>query len=409
MDILNYSSYLKDEDLLRVRGFRELIEKTTFDKDMRAILIRPSKVVRNSEHLLKDKERLTLKSIFIKHNFLNETDVTSLFFEKEEDFENLFLKSFYSSLKYSFLDIPFSGSTLGLILNENVNFQDEKVKKKLGTLLVKNFSEILDEQNYLKINDYEEERKDSIIKLIENLDRPRISKRFKFLLKNPLRKKIVKEKYDLLWLKSLVKYFFKGNRVRVIIDTINKRSLDFLKEIVKDEFFFVVGIGSKDYSYYSSKGICWNDINIIENREETQNCIDYTDLLKKETELFLEFGTNYNFNETMSKLVNCRLFGEFEDLSTSFQSIKDLTKRKIIYLPSLLLDSVDQIFDYFEIIERKREEMMSIDEIELRFETYIKFVLSYFDSFLEDEQKVFEIFLSRAFENYRKKFSLVYG
>ncbi|MEO0289024.1 MAG: hypothetical protein ABIN00_05260 [candidate division WOR-3 bacterium] len=409
MDILNYSSYLKDDDLLRVKGFRELVERTTFDKDMRAILINPSKVVRNSEHFLKDSEQLTLKSIFIKHNFLNETDVTSLFFEKEEDFENLFLKSFYSSLKYSFLDIPFGGSTLGLIANENVNFHDEKVKKKLGTLLVKHFSEILDEQNYLKINDYEEDRKDSIVKLIENLDRPRISKRLKFLLKNPLRKKIVKEKYDLLWLKSLVKYFFKGNRVRVIIDTVNKRSLDFLKEIVKDEFFIVVGIGSKDYSYYSTKGIGWDDISIIENRENNRNSIDYTDLLKKETELFLEFGTNYNFNETMSKLVNCRLFGEFEDLSVSFQSVKNLTSRKIIYLPSLLLDSVDQIFDYFEIIEKKREEIMSVDEIELRFETYIRFVLSYFDSFLEDEHKIFEIFLSRAFENYRKKFSLVYG
>ncbi|MEJ5306688.1 MAG: hypothetical protein WHT27_00075 [candidate division WOR-3 bacterium] len=409
MDILNYSSYLEDDDLLRVKGFREFIDKTTFDKDMRAILIRPSKVVRNSEHILNENQKLTLKSIFIKHNFLNDTDVTSLFFEKEEDFENLFLQSFYSSLKYSFLDIPFGGSTLGLILHENLNLYDEKVKRKLGSLLVKNFSEILDEQNYLKIKDYEEERKDSIVKLIENLDRPRISKRLKFLLKNPLRKKIVKEKYELIWLKSLVKYFFKGNRVRVIIDTINKRSLEFLKEMVKDEFFVVVGIGSKDYSYYSSKGIDWNDMNIIENMGNSQNSIDYTDLLKKETEIFLEFGSNYNFNETMSKLVNCRIFGEFEDLSTSFQSIKNLTNRKIIYLPSLLLDSVDQIFDYFEIIERKREEIMSVDEIELRFETYIKFVLSYFDSFLEDEQKVFEIFLSRAFENYRRKFSLVYG
>lgn len=409
MDILNYSSYLKDDDLLRVKGFKELVEKTTFDKDMRAILIRPSKVVRNSEHFIKENKEVILKSIFIKHNFLNETDITSLYFEKDEDFENLFLKSFYSSLKYSFLDIPFGGSTLGLIVNEGLNFQDEKVKKKLGTLLVKNFSEILDEQNYLKIKDYEEERKDSIIKLIENLDRPRISKRFKFLLKNPLRKKILKEKYDLLWLKSLVKYFFTGNRIRVIIDSINKRSLDLLKEMLKDEFFVVVGIGSKDYSYYSSKGIGWNDIKIIENRENSQNCIDYTDLLKKETELFLEFGSNYNFNETMSKLINCRLFGEFEDLSTSFQSVKILNNRKMIYLPSLILDCVDEIFDYFEIIERKREEIMSVDEIELRFETYVKFVLSYFDSFLDDQQKVFEIFLSRAFENYRKKFSLVYG
>lgn len=409
MDILNYSSYLNDEDLLIVKWLREFVDKTTFDKDMRAILIRPSKVVRNYEHLLDNNKVVVLKSIFIRHNFLNDTDVTSLFFDKEENFENLFLRSFYSCLKYSFLDIPFGGSTLGLIISEDLDIQNENVKKKMGSLLVKNFSEILDEQNYLKIKVYDEEIKCSIIKLIENLDKPRISKRFKFLLKNPLRKKIVKEKYDLLLLKSLVRYFSKNNRVRVIIDTINQRSVDFLKEIVKDDFFVVVGMGSKEYSYYSSKGISWNDINIIENRESSQNCIDYTDLLKKETEIFLEFGSNFNFNETMAKLVNCKIFCEFEDLSISFQSLKVLNSKKIIFFPSLILDCVDEIFDYFEIIERKREEVMSVDEIDLRFETYIKFIITYFDSFLENQQNIFEIVLERAFENYRKKFSLVYG
>jgi len=52
---------------------------------------------------------------------------------------------------------------------------------------------------------------------------------------------------------------------------------------------------------------------------------------------------------------------------------------------------------------------MSVDEIDLRTETYINFVISYFDSFLENRQKVFETILLRSFENYRKKFSLVYG
>ncbi len=409
MDILNYSSYQSEEDLLKIKELSEIAQKSVLDKDMRAILIKPSKVIKNSENLLFEDKVAQLRSIFVKHTFLNETDVTTLLFDDEENFEKFFLKSFYSSLKYSFLDIPFGGSTLGFIVPKGLTLSNEKVKRKLSSLLVKNFSDILNDQNYLKIKEDDFEKKDSIIKLIENIDKPRISKKFKFLLKNPLRKKIVKEKYDALWLKSFVKYFYKKEKVRVIIDSINLRSYNFLKEILNDEFFVVIGIGERDYSYYSSKGIDCKDITFIEKRETNEKCIDYVDLLKKETDIFLEFGGENNFNETMAKILNCTIYCEFEDLSTSFQSIKILNNRKVLYLPSLLLDCVDEIFDYFEVIERKREEVMSVDEIDLRTETYINFVISYFDSFLENRQKVFETILLRSFENYRKKFSLVYG
>ncbi|HAF07201.1 MAG: hypothetical protein QME48_07595 [bacterium] len=409
MDILNYSSYQNEGELLKVKEFSEIAKKSLLDKDMRAILIKPSKVIKNSENFLFEDKVVQLGSIFVKHTFLNETDVTTFLFDDEENFEEYFLKSFYSSLKYSFLDIPFGGSTLGLIVPKDLSLSNEKVKRKLSSLLVKNFSDILNEQNYLKIKEDDREKKDFIIKLIENIDKPRISKKFKFLLKNPLRKKIIKEKYEALWLKSFVKYFYKKDRVRVIIDSINLRSFNFLKEILNDGYFVVIGFGEKNYSYYSPKGIDCKDIAFIENRETNEKCIDYVDLLKKETDLFLEFGGENNFNETMAKIVKCGIYCEFEDLSTSFQSVKFLKNRNIIYLPSLLLDCVDEIFDYFEVIERKREEVMSVDEIELRMETYVNFVISYFDSFLENQWKVFESVLLRSFENYRKKFSLVYG
>lgn len=403
MNILDYSSS-NNLEFLNVKELKEVIEKIIYDRDMRAILINPSKVVRNRELILYNGTQIQLQSIFIKHNMLNETDVVTFDFLKEEDIEKLFLKSFYSSLKYSFFDIPFGSSILCFVIPENVDVEEKKVKKSLDSLFLKNLSGILNENNYLKIAG----REDYVIRMIEDYDRPNISKRFKYLLKNPFRTKIVKEKYELLLLKNFVNYFLKKEKVKVIIDSLNSRSISFLKQIVKDEFFVVVGIGEKNFSFYSSNGIDFDDISHIEKKENTEKNVAYTDLLKKEADLFLEFGNQLNFNETMAKLINCKIFCEFEDLSSSFRSLKILKSRKIVYLPSLLLDSADQILDYFEILEKKREEVMSVDEMEMRFETYINFAISYFVSFLENEDEIFEIVLSRCFENYRKKFSIVY-
>ncbi len=411
MENIKIFSNLKfDIDTLSLDKVFVILNQLIQDKDILAILIGPSKIIKNEVNIINDKKNFLLESIFLKHNYFNQTDILTFHLLTQNNLENLFLKSLYSSIRYSLFDIPFGSSSLGFVIPVEEGFNTSYYKESFDSLLKKNINNIMNEKNYLKIDEsIDGNIKEIFYRSVENLEKPRFSTRFRYLLYDPFKKKILKEKYEISWLKNILKYFYRKDKARILLHSINTKSIDILKELLKDDFFMVIGIGEKNYAYFDLSGIKFRDIDSIEKRIESKKSIDYVDFLKKDTDVFIETGPEFNFNQTMANILNATIFCELSDFAVPYEAVKTLQKKKVKFLSSLILNALDEILNYFEIIERKREELMSNEEIDLRLETYLKYLLNFFDSSLENDDKTDELILNKFIGNYTKKLNLICG
>lgn len=405
-----FSSLKFDIDILSMDKLFVMLNQMIQDKDMHAILIGPSKIIKNEVNIINDKKNFLLESTFLKHDYFNQTDVSTFYLLTQNNLEKLFLKSLYSSIRYSLFDIPYGSSSLGFVIPLEEGFNTSYYKESFNSLLKKNINNIMNEKNYLKIdNSIDDTVKEFFYRSVENLEKPRFSTKFRYLLYDPFKKKIPKEKYEVLWIKNILKYFYRKDKARILLHSINSKSIGILKELLKDDFFIVLGIGEKNCAYFDLSGIKFRDIDFIEKRIESKKSIDYIDFLKKDTDIFIETGLEFNFNQTMANILNTTIFCELSDFAVPYEVVKTLQKKKVKFLSSLILNALDEIFNYFEIIERKREELMSNEEIDLRIETYQKYLLNFFDSSLENDDKTDELILNKFIENYTKKLNLICG